>query len=380
MLHTGKVLLFFGNPLAALWDPSTGNVQEVPAPADVFCAGQSFLPDGRLLLAGGAIESQREAGPPFVHSFDPVTETWTRHPDMRQGRYYPTTTLLGDGTLLITNGNTEAGRHSLNHDLEVFDPTTNTLAVVGTKKIGLYANQQLLPDGTVVVGGPSTLDSFRIDPATWTSVNLPRTRARHTHAGGFLVPGPPSGSWKMMVTGGDNQATNELFDAAGAGKWQRRRSLPQNRGDMCTVILPDGTVLGVGGETDVGNPPPGTGTASIDGAVYCDLDTTVQRAPSTPPGTPTKQTLLYDPLTDRWTPMAVQTDPRGYHTTASSCPTDGSSRPGAQESTARRITSRSSPRPTCSRVRAPRSPRLPRSWCTASRSPSALLIRSLGSC
>ena len=39
-----------------LWDPATQSASALPNPGyDLFCAGHGFLPDGRVLLAGGHI-------------------------------------------------------------------------------------------------------------------------------------------------------------------------------------------------------------------------------------------------------------------------------------------------------------------------------------
>src|SRR5205814_8432883 len=59
LLPTGKVLWWppqtdGDNP--HLWDPSTGaNTALTKAGANIFCSGHAFLPDGRLLVAGGHI-------------------------------------------------------------------------------------------------------------------------------------------------------------------------------------------------------------------------------------------------------------------------------------------------------------------------------------
>ena len=68
MTGTGKVLMIAGSGndtenfahrryRSVLWDPSKGGGRDaftvIPTPADLFCAGQVTLPDGRILIAGG---------------------------------------------------------------------------------------------------------------------------------------------------------------------------------------------------------------------------------------------------------------------------------------------------------------------------------------
>lgn len=64
LLRTGKVLLLAGSGNDAeafaagtfrsvVWDPVTGDTTEIPTPEDLFCAGQAYLPNGNLLIAGG---------------------------------------------------------------------------------------------------------------------------------------------------------------------------------------------------------------------------------------------------------------------------------------------------------------------------------------
>ncbi|MCA0144326.1 kelch motif-containing protein [Blastococcus sp. LR1] len=70
LLHTGKVLLIAGSGNNAarfeagtfssvLWDPVTGEVEEIPTPEDLFCAGHAYLPNGNLLIAGGTQEYEQ---------------------------------------------------------------------------------------------------------------------------------------------------------------------------------------------------------------------------------------------------------------------------------------------------------------------------------
>lgn len=64
LLPTGKLLIIAGSgndteAFAAgtfktlIYDPATGGSKLVPTPADLFCGGHAFLPDGKLLVAGG---------------------------------------------------------------------------------------------------------------------------------------------------------------------------------------------------------------------------------------------------------------------------------------------------------------------------------------
>src|SRR5271166_2996918 len=166
VLHTGKVLYWcfdvravgllgrdtdyftslFNNPELGsyqIWDPVTQVALSAPKPIgrNSFCAGQCVLPDGTVLTAGGqdaagAIENYQFAitvegqtlvetyllDPNFwsswfsaisgtdngalkdVVTYDPVADTWTRWPDLADGRYYPTCATLHDGSAFVAGG------------------------------------------------------------------------------------------------------------------------------------------------------------------------------------------------------------------------------------------------------------------------------------
>ena len=116
-LHTGKVLLFAGSGndelfttglRSAVWDYENGEFISPFTPVDFFCAGQAFLPDGRLLVAGGTKEYDND-GHPFIgletsYLFDPLSESWVRLASMAEGRWYPTLVTLGDGRIFTVSG------------------------------------------------------------------------------------------------------------------------------------------------------------------------------------------------------------------------------------------------------------------------------------
>ncbi len=74
LLPTGKVISWteFGPRESNRWDPVTGESSVVAWPGyNDFCSGHSLLADGRLLVAGGHLDSNR--GLPEANIYDPFT-------------------------------------------------------------------------------------------------------------------------------------------------------------------------------------------------------------------------------------------------------------------------------------------------------------------
>ena len=302
LMPTGKVL-YFSQPkypteteagdggTAHVWDPATGQTKAVPppvvayegrdsgaitAPANLWCGGQTLLPDGRVLVVGGNLEYPTPSalgdrsgfkGAKWVMTFDPWSETWTRYQDMPHGRWYPTLTTMPDGKVLIIGGWDETGGDAggnpsaapvmkNDQDVEVFDParavgagadpTTvvshlppnygadpnyNGAPYPDHQGIGLYPHVFVLPDTTeagsggdpkVLVAGPLQWDSAIIDTGTWewTDVldqpydpgDVPLSSDR-AWGTAYLEPSGPNGSTRVVLLGGSNSAAA----APGAG-------------------------------------------------------------------------------------------------------------------------------------------------------------------
>lgn len=284
LLHTGKVLLV-DKVGAYLWDPSGSGHVRIDPPNILYCSGHTVLGNGNVLFVGGV--NQRGArGPRWNYEFDVASSSWVRGPDSRRGRYYPTVCLLADGSAVITSGKLEDGK-TLNDDVEVY--SNRTLRLVGARALRMYPHMWLMPNGRVLVSDVSNKTSI-LDPSNWSWTTAPTMIAKRTAGAGVLLPGGPSGSTRVLVTGGHKTGTappaasTETYDVATPTvKWQARASLPQGRSHMNLVLLPDGTMLGVGG-------------------------THIETAH--------RQSLLYDPAANTWTGMASQTEERGYHSTA----------------------------------------------------------------
>ena len=109
-------------------------------------------------------------------------------------------------------------------------------------------------NGTLFYSGPTAASSI-FDPstATWTT-NVAYTNYgnRRTYGGSVLLPLTPDNGYtpRVMILGGGNPATatTEIIDLSVAPPaWQPSASMSQPRIEMNAVILPDGTVLALGG-------------------------------------------------------------------------------------------------------------------------------------
>ncbi|MEY2514822.1 MAG: hypothetical protein QOJ89_2180, partial [bacterium] len=332
LLPTGKVLLWGRPPgdagaptdgYAWLWDPTTDVRTRVDPPnithpdgqikpANIWCAGQTSLGDGTVLVAGGNLADPTSAsdwkGLNAVFTFNPFTETWTRQPDMRHGRWYPTNLELPDGRAVIMSGYDETGTTTTNKDIELFKPGLGqgTISLLGTRggtgqppDGGLYPHMFWMRDGRALVAGPNNNDTWYMTPSadgtsfSWTdAANMSRSRL---WGNAVLLPGGPTGSSKIMEIGGANASLaapdTEIFDAT-TGSWSTGPSQSIGRGHANTVQLPDGSMVTVGG---------GVGQGST--GLY---DATPEQ----------KQVELYDPATGTWRLGAAQDERRAYHSTA----------------------------------------------------------------
>src|SRR4051794_22024139 len=113
LMHDGKVLMYTKpangsmESRVSIYDPSTGTVTHLhlPPPHEIFCSGNSFAPDGRVLIAGGHFHMMENGvGVRTTSLFNPATSTLDAGPEMDIPRWYPTTIELGNGHILVFGG------------------------------------------------------------------------------------------------------------------------------------------------------------------------------------------------------------------------------------------------------------------------------------
>ena len=297
LLHTGRVLLVGEevndgeNTPAYVFNPVTGRGHAVTPGAPIFCSSLTPLSDGRILSVGGAM--------PFPHGindvllFDPRTEQWVPQPATSNARYYPTSTRLPDGRVVILAGQEEDGETD-NPDVEVYRPPAagsalGALSVVGPEHpTSNYPHQLVMRDGRMMQ--VDRRQTYVLNPATWSWTTL-RSQVRTVGAGSahLMLPGGPAGSRRVMVIGGrvsgQGRAATQTFDYARRA-WRLGTPMPTPRSNMNVVQVPDGSAYVIGGNS--------TGTR----------------------GTPRRRTMHYDPATQRWRNLAAQAPRRTYHSTA----------------------------------------------------------------
>jgi hypothetical protein len=263
LLHTGKVLIVSGSGnfpsntsyTAALWDPQTGSIVVQNVGWDMFCNGMVILPDGRPFIVGGTQAYDPFYGLPNAATYDPATGKFTNQQSMAHGRWYPTTTMLGDGSVLAYSGAisgeddpSQTLNGSTNSTVEIYTVGSGwSREYAGLWTPPLYPHLHLLPNGTVFYSGPSPASAI-FDPSshTWT-VDVAETNygGNRGYGTSVLLPLTPENNYdpRVMILGGGNPATNttEIIDlGATTPAWQYSATMSQPLIDMYAVIRPTG--------------------------------------------------------------------------------------------------------------------------------------------
>jgi len=262
---------------------------------DLFCAAMNQLPDGRAYISGGhdhhTGKRSDAVGINLADTYDPWTRTWTPAAPLLQKRWYPTALGMPDGKTLIVGGGEAGGLPS--PWMERYDPITDTIEKMpdtASKNLGWYPRMHLLANGKLIRTGTAQRSHyFNYATARWTSGPLSNFGTRK-HGNSVLL----SGNTKAMIFGGQSGTSTspptnvaEILDTAAATPaWKVVAPMKYARIHASAVLLPDDTVLVIGGGT----------SRNFDG--------------------PIRATEVYDPSTNTWTEMASQQVQRMYHSTA----------------------------------------------------------------
>ncbi len=250
----------------------------------------TLLPDGRVLVAGGA---EYDSGSTFrtAELYDPATGIWTATGDMTEPRTRHTATLLSDGRVLVTGGRTDDPFHA---SAELYDPATGTWTATGDMSQARAAHSATrLSDGRVLVAG-GVFGRYRVGPCCGplSSAEL-YDPATGTWAATGSMNDLRGGSGATLLPDGRVLVVGEFILSglvaaelydAATGSWTPARNMIEPRFDPSSTLLPDGRVLVAGGGQGGSDGPVGVATAE-----------------------------LYDPGTGSWTRAPVMQAPRHGH-------------------------------------------------------------------
>ena len=241
----------------------------------------TLLPDGRVLVAGGIVGgcdttlfcSPISAG---AEIYDPRTGTWTMTGSMRQARARHTATLLPNGRVLVAGGAADGSNAATGNPLasaELYDPRTGKWTPTGSLRDAHYAHTAvLLRNGIVLVAGGYDgyyLASSAVLPAELYNIHTGKwTLTGSLHQGRDYDTGQAAtllSNGRVLVAGGYNVdsgglASAETYDPH-TGTWALTGSLRQALGWETATLLLNGQVLIAGGI-----PNSFIGTPSLDSA------------------------------------------------------------------------------------------------------------------
>ncbi len=326
-----KVLYFFagqtqGTLKSGVWNSANNAITEQdipnwpgsqdppPPPPRLFCSGHAFLPDGKLLVAGGEIYSPElpPLGLPYTYIFNQITEQWEipglpgpPHV-MDKGRYYPTITTLGAGQgygqIIAMSGYDENGNY--NKVPERYDPNNGWLKISDSQALqpfdDYYPGSHVIPFGPhkgkifydIPMQQAYAFNPFFSGPPNggfWTAIGSPRSADRHGGNSILLPLLPGATSAKVLITCGGWTANNsaEIINLADSSPgWSFVNNMFIERRNANAVILPDDKVLIIGGNKE---------DRHID-----------------PRFTPE----AFDPSTGEWTLLPAMNIERSYHSVA----------------------------------------------------------------
>ncbi len=248
-----------------VWDLASGVNTTSLMYFDAFCGGITVLSNGNPFVAGGTSYQPFLSGIAEAATFRTRSGTFGPVGDMARGRWYPTTTLLGDGRVMVDSGWDENG--VMNETVEIFTPGVGWSPEypMGWSP-PFYIRKHVMPDGRVFMSSPDT-ESRWFDPAVVNVNNTGWTHAAWTQYGSapyqywreygssVLLPITPENGWEptVMILGGNREyptGTTELIepmDAVPTWRWGPDMVSPRVR--MNATLLPDGTLLTLGGST-----------------------------------------------------------------------------------------------------------------------------------
>lgn len=337
LLNNGDVLLFSGIAEGGgfaeetyQWDPTQpiSTAETASMPVDLFCAHHVTLEDGRVLTVGGSGELDSNGryvgdwGISAICVYDrekPLASRWDKIGDLDSVRWYPTCITLANGDVLVISGISKGSTHVSMAELlsppfegPSYAPSTVTggpksfpsypgmLMVKGGKVFHCATTWQYRGSGTTAPIGTFSFAKTGASSGTWVDEGI-SPEVDHREEAAFVLL-PPAQDGRILVVGGGfyqdppeahhsdaDLDSAEILDTQGTPSWSRIDDMSFPRVNPTTVLLPDATVLVIGGHDSY----------KWSGSL-----------------TPSNRAEVYDPVLDTWTTVAQMGAQRIYHSSA----------------------------------------------------------------
>jgi Tol biopolymer transport system component len=283
----------------------------------------TLLTNGKVLVTGG---NSNQNVLKSAELYDPTANTWTNTSDLANARVQHTATLLQNGKVLVVGG---LGNTGIFGSAELYDPTSNTWSnAAGLNSARTGHTATLLANGKVLVAGGQGETGFLAstelyDPIANSWSNVGSMAAQRLQASAALLA-----NGFVLVSGGLGNVGNflntaERFNPA-SNTWSSAGAFTNPRYQHTTTLLQNGKVLIVGGypaeaDSDLYDPvanswsalPNMNGTRSFHSATLLTNGKVLVAGGA---GTGSASAELFDPATNTWGETAALNDDRYLHT------------------------------------------------------------------
>ena len=280
----------------------TSAVQKLTINDDIFCAGFTFLPDGRLFVSGGGDQPAptNGTGRATTDILDPSSNTWTSGPTMSNRRWYPTATALPSGEILNLLGSIDMNFTPNETPDVTVNGATAIRSLTGVSAATLFYNYPrafVAPNGKVFLAGMEQtsryLDTSGNGSYSTVTSSIFGFRAYGTAVmydqGKVLIAGGASSDATAVPTN-----TAEVIDLnAPSPAWRNVGPMAFARRYLNATLMPDGKVLITGGNSD----------SVSEGCAG-----------------PALAAEIWDPATEQFTTVASMPHYRAYHSAAALLP------------------------------------------------------------
>ena len=280
----------------------TSAVRKLVINDDLFCAGESFLGDGRLFVAGGGDQPAptNGSGRATTDIFDPASTSWSSGPTMSARRWYPTVTTMPTGEVLALLGSIDMNFTTAETPDLTIDGGTAIRSLTGVSSATLFYNYPrafVAPNGKVFLAGMEQASRY-LNPARKGSYTTVASSNFGLRVYGTAVMYDVG---KILIAGGatsDSAATTtntaEVIDLrAPRPHWRNVAPMAFARRYLNGTLMADGKVLITGGSS----------APAVE-----DCTTAVLPAE------------IWDPANETFTTVASMPHYRVYHSTAALLP------------------------------------------------------------